>query len=196
MNIELKVQDKLFEEQLNRLELLVSNIQDSILFLDRNIKGKVEFLDLKDRKYKRLIREVLKDYIVNNLHALLNETNSDSISLSKIVTKFKSNFHHSFFSEYISELEAFKEKYKTDLEKIKENRNLSTAHLGVREQLGWPEHVAEKFNELFEIEDSPIAQKDSLQFITIFGIHEMPIVQEIKELKRILKNLQLKFKQK
>lgn len=182
---------KEFEGQLAALELVVMYLGQAISLLRRSNEGKVSLVGRKDNT---LVRIVLTHYIVNNFNSLFDDKDRKVNSLSNIPKRFKKYFPSNFFSEYVVSVEDLRIKYASDLERIAKNRHLSTAHLGAdkNERLGWPPHVAKNMDELLGTQ-SPVAQKDSLQFITPFQIFEMPIIEALPSLKNIVEELQIKF---
>ncbi len=180
---------KKFDEQLAALEVVVLYLCQAVNLLRRSVEGQIS---LPNKKENDLLRLVLTHYIINNLASLFDEGRRIN-SLMKICSRFEKNFPNDFFLEYIAFVEKFHIKHTEDLKRIEKNRHLSTAHLGAdeREQLGWSPQVAKNMDELLGTQ-SPVAQEYSLQFITPFQLFEMSIMQEIPELKSVLKELRAK----
>lgn len=191
MNLHMTPQkaQKEFEGQLAALELVVMYLDQAVSLLRRSVEGK---LSLK-HKDNDIVRIVSTHYIVNNLNALFDNKEKRN-SLSNIAKNFEKHFPNNFFSGHVTSIGDLRIKYAADLERIKKNRHLSTAHLGAdkNERLGWPPHVAKNIDEILGTQ-SPVAQKDSLRFITPFQVFDMSIIQAIPKIKGILEELQIKF---
>jgi hypothetical protein len=185
-----KVQEK-FESHLAALELVVMYLHQSVSLLLRSIEGK---LPIKNKKDSDLLRLALTHYIVNNLNALFDDKGKNVNSLSKIAKRFENNLPKDFFFEYLISIEKLRKEFAADLERIKKNRDQSTAHLGADEyeQLGWAPRVAKNMDELLGTRSS-VAQKKSLEFITPYQIYVMPIIQALPKIKNTLEELRMKF---
>lgn len=133
-----------------------------------------------------------KDYIVNNLNSLFNDRTDNS--MLGIVTHFKKQLPHDFFVDYEKSVNKILVEFKDDLERIGNNRNRSSAHLGSskRQKLGYDDETTKKLNELLGTQSSP-AEKDSLLFITPNNVLELGIVKNISKIERVLEDLQIKL---
>src|SRR3989344_8361813 len=181
---------KEFEGQLAALEMVVIYLDRAIFLLRRSIEGKISVTNKRDSDILRL---ALTHYIVTNLASLFDYKNRRVNSLGNIAQHFKEHFPSHLFSEYTTSIEEFRKKHAKDLERIRKNRHLSTAHLGAskEEQLGWPLHVAKNIDRLLGTKSS-VAKSDSLRFITPYQLFEMPIIENVPRLEKILEELNTK----
>ncbi|GEM_PF-6564901 len=187
---DLKKIENLFFEELATLFNTLDRIEKSIDFLDRCLDGQVNFLLDRDNA---TIRIVLHHYILNSIYNLFDNGNVDVISFFRITKRFKKNFRHDLFSEYLCSMKKFHSEYKSDLERIGKNRNLWTGHLGSyqNERLGFdPEEVK---NVRWYDPENFIAKKDSLIFITPENILDVGLVQNINKTQKFLTKLQFDF---
>jgi len=181
---------KEFEEQLAALEVVVLYVSRTISLLRRSVEGKIPITNKQDSD---MIRVALTHYIVNNLNALFDDKDRKVNSLKNITKRFEGHFPTNVFSEYAASVEEFRAKHLKDLERIQKNRHLSTAHLGAsrEERLGWPPHVAKNMDRLLGTKSS-VAKSDSLRFITPYQLFEMPIIENVPRLEKILEELNTK----
>ncbi|MBI3638310.1 hypothetical protein HY227_01035 [Candidatus Wolfebacteria bacterium] len=167
-----------------------------IEYLDRAIKllksQQIKINTDINKKNKYIVELALTHFVVNNLASLLNNKSKNLISLERVPVRFEKSFPYNFFSEYIAAIKHIKNDYKKDLERIEKNRNLAMAHLGGgKERLGYDQFTAQKIDKFFGTKSS-IAAEDKFLFITSTNILEMPIINVIGKIKKILEELNWK----
>ena len=109
---------KEFEGQLAALDVVVIYVDRAISLLRRSIEGQITITNKHDSD---IMRHTLTHYVVNNLAALFDEDRRVN-SLITIASRFKKQFPNNFFSEHIKATEDFKNKYDSDLKRIRKNR--------------------------------------------------------------------------
>lgn len=181
---------KEFEERLAALEIVTEYVDRALSLLHQMVTGEIT---ISKKSENDLMRLALTHYVINNLFALF-DTKKENNSLVNLSKHFEAQFPNNFFSEFSQAIENMKVIHRRDLERLKKNRHLSTAHLGAskREKLGWSPEVARNIDEILGTQSS-VASVESLIFITPYQILEMPIAKTLPILKNILQDLQIKL---
>ncbi len=181
---------KKFDSALAALELEVAHTKDCIDLLGKSIQGKLQ--RFKNPKETRCLRLALTHEITNCLALLFDNKSKDINSLYRIAIRFKDHLPMNMFTEYERGLAEYANKHLKDIARIEKNRNLSSAHLGIREQLGWTENVAKNIDKILGTE-STVAVNESLLFITPAQIFDMQIVEDTNVIVCLLEALRYKF---
>ncbi len=183
-----KVLEK-FYSQVATLEIVVDRLDRAIKLLKCQ---KIKFNTEIDEREKFIIEDALTYYIVVGLASLFDNKDKRVISLEKISARFKKDFPQNFFSEYVVDIESFKNSHKKDLDRIEKNRHLMMAHLsGGKERLGYDQSTGQRISNIFGTRPN-IALEDKYLFITPISIFKMAIIDAVGEIKKILGELELK----
>lgn len=89
-------------------------------------------LEYKDKKY---LKYALKEYIILKTALLFEENNKTNMSLIRLPEKFKKQIKVSNLDCYNKQLNNIREENKDDIKRIRKNRNLAIAHIGINDEL-------------------------------------------------------------
>ncbi len=185
------MQNENFIEQLMQLKLAMRSVQGAHSLLRRTVGQSVSLCGKEmQREDTSILQEALRGIIVNNLHALFDKRQGNS--LFRFPTKHPS-ISKSFFKDFKDFVESFFKGHKADFERIKKNRHLATAHLGDgREMLGFPLEVTRSINSILGTNLSA-AQEPSLHFIAPIELLQMPVVVHLNKVSEAIDMLHWKF---
>ena len=188
MNLPQRKKLEKFESHFASLWVIVDRLKRATSLLRLYVEQKIPIED------QRIVGIVSNDYVINKLNALLNDKRGDVNSLLGFAQHFREDFPPDFFSEYLSSVKRFCADHKSELDKIKNNRDLSGAHLGASDnkRLGHDNETARRYSKLLGVQ-SHIAQDDSLLFIHQDNILDMSVVKDIPRLEEILGDLRWKL---
>lgn len=178
-----------FRRHLLSLQMRLGDVRGALDFLKEIDKRKIEF----PGKHLKIVKFVVLHFLINNIHALFDNKRNRN-SLLRLSEDFEKQFRHNFFDEFKISVEQFKEKHCRDLERIENNRNLTSAHLASAKnrELGFNEQTMKTITTLFGNATGAKKVSEELQHISAHDIYEMRIFRELGTLSNNLNELHIK----